>query len=143
MSTSTAAADLEARREDIRHWNEPAPEGESRGELVSRCQRFGAQAFADDFAEQLEQKHRLYRDRLEAIFATFEREAGSVAPFSEIMRVRFRAKAIEEIAQDVRALCRELGLRAPEALDRFHPIDLVPQPRRLHTRRSRFNGGTK
>lgn len=114
---------------------------DERGELVSRAQRFGAQAMADELAELLVKKQSEHREKLEQLFAGFVADEASVAPFSEILRLRLRARAFEEVVWDLVALIHALDLDLPESLSRIQGIDTVAAPRGLHTRRARYAGG--
>ncbi len=105
-------------------------------ELVRRSQRFGAQAAIDELADILVRKQVEHREKLEQIFATFVADEASVAPFSEILRLRLRARAFEELIWDLVALVHSLDLDLPECLSRLQGIDTVASPRGLHTRRA-------
>lgn len=114
---------------------------DERGELVSRAQRFGAQAMADELAEVLVRLQTDHREKLEQLFGSFVADEASVAPFSEILRLRLRARAFEEVIAELVALVHSLDLDLPRALERVQGIDTVTPPRGLHTRRARFAGG--
>lgn len=107
-----------------------------RGELVSRAQRFGAQALLDEVAEILVVRQEAEREKLERLFAGFVADEASVAPFSEILRHRLRGRAFEELIADVVHLVHELELDLPQAFSRLHGIDTVASPKGLHMRRA-------
>lgn len=120
--------------------NPESPITESRAELVTRSQRFGAQAMLDEVAELLVQKQSEHREKLEHVFARFVTEPASRAPFSEILRLRLRGRAFEEVIAELVRLVHAFDLALPDSLRRLHAIDTVPAPRGLYMRRQRTNG---
>lgn len=107
---------------------------ESRMDLVSRAQRFGAQALVDEVAEILVARHAAELEGLERVRSYFAAGDASVAPFSEMLRRRLRAHAVEDLIADFTRLVLELELELPESFSR---IETAEAPKGLHMRRAR------